>query len=93
MKSKLKYLGLFTVVVLLSSCSTVKITDTWKDTNAMDLKEHKMIVVSVSDNDTSRMRFEKDMVQSLNTEGYRAVESFTKFPEISPSKEAYWWSI
>ena len=88
MKSKLKYLGLFTVVVvLLSSCSTVKITDTWKDTNAMDLKEHKMIVVSVSDNDTSRMRFEKDMVQSLNTEGYRAVESFTKFPEISPSKK------
>lgn len=88
MKSKLKYFGFFTIVtLLLSSCSSVKITDTWKEGNAMNFKEHKMIVVSVSDNDASRMRFEKDMVQSLNAEGYHAVESFVTFPEISPSKK------
>ena len=88
MKSKLKYFGLFTVVTLfLSSCSTVKITDTWADSEAMSLKEHKMLVVSVTDNDTSRMRFEKDMVQHLNENGYNSVVSFVTFPEISPSKK------
>ena len=88
MKKSFKYIGILTVVLLFTaSCSTVKVTDTWKDTNAMDFKSQKMLVVSVSDNDTSRMRFEKDMVQSLNESGYNSEESFSTFPEISPSKK------
>ncbi len=89
MKKRIKYFGLLTVASLfLVSCSSVKITDTWKDKSAIsDFKNQKMLVVSVSDNDTSRMRFEKDMVQHLNENGYQSIESFVSFPEISPSKK------
>jgi len=88
MKKSVIYFGILVVVLLFSaSCSSVKVTDTWKDNDAIDFKSKKMLVVSVSDNDASRMRFEKDMVKHLVESGYIAEESFGMFPEISPSKK------
>jgi hypothetical protein len=88
MQTKIKYFGFFTVLSLfLASCSSVKITDTWTDTDVVNFKNQKILVVSVSDTDTSRMRFENDMVQDLNENGYQSEVSYVDFPEISPSKK------
>ena len=88
MKTINKLLGALIILVILSSCSSVKVTDTWKDTgNSADMKAEKMLVVSVSENTTSRQRFEKDLVNQLNSKGFNAQESFAIFPEISPVKK------
>ncbi len=80
-------LGTLTLIAMLFSCSTVKVSDTWKDIDSTNIKNKNILVVSKSENTTVRERFEKDMVTQLNRKGYNATESFTKYPDLNPVRE------
>ncbi len=87
MQTIYKLLGIGIVLILLSSCSSVKVTDSWKNLEVLDIKNKKVMVVSKTDDKAARMRFEKDLVQHLNKNGYQSVESYVMFPKSSPTKE------
>ena len=87
MKITSKILGLVTTTLFMVSCSTVQVTDSWKDENAKDIKDEKILVVNITENDTSRKRFEKDMVTTLNENGFESMESYITFPELNPTEK------
>lgn len=87
MKVVYKILGTLIVLILLSSCSSVKVTDSWRNLEVPDIKNKKIMVVSKTDDKITRMRFEKDLVQHLNQNGYQSIESYIMFPKSSPTKE------
>ncbi|WP_299439320.1 hypothetical protein [uncultured Aquimarina sp.] len=82
-----KIIGPLMVLMLLSSCSSVRITDSWKNLEVPDIKHKRVMVVSKTDDHTARVRFEKDLVENLNKNGYQSVESYIIFPKSSPTKE------
>lgn len=87
MKTINKLLGLLTVTLLVVSCSSVKVTDSWRQENSKDIKGEKIMIVSVTDNEVSRQRFEKDLVNTLNANGFESFESYAKYPEMNPTKK------
>ena len=80
MKTIERLLGLSILIVLLGSCSAVKITDSWKDVSTNDIKDKSIMVVSRTSDEVVRTRFEKDLVSNLNEKGYQSIESYTLFP-------------
>ncbi|GAA4275719.1 hypothetical protein [Aquimarina mytili] len=87
MKTIKKMIGIFMVLILLSSCSSVRITDSWRNLEVPEIKDKKVMIVSKTDDQTVRIRFEKDLVENLNKKGYQSVESYVVFPNSSPTKE------
>ncbi|WP_430965335.1 hypothetical protein [Spongiimicrobium sp. 2-473A-2-J] len=87
MRSIKSLFGMLIVASLLSGCSSVKVTDSWRGLKTLDIKEKNILVVSKTKNKTTRMRFEKDLVQNLNKNGFQAVEAHVKFPLSDPLKE------
>ena len=87
MKTINKILGLLTVTLVLVSCSSVRVTDSWRQENSKDIKGEKIMIVSVTDNEISRQRFEKDLTSTLNANGFESFESYAKYPEMNPTKK------
>lgn len=87
MKKAIKTLGILTLTLVFSSCSTVKVANTWKDVKTSSIKEKNVLVISKTDNNVARMQFETDMVNNLISNGVNATESFKVFPEINVSEK------
>jgi len=87
MKKGIKTLGILTLALVFSSCSTVKVANTWKDVKTSSIKEKNVLVISKTDNNVARMQFETDMVNNLISNGVNATESFKVFPEINGSEK------
>ncbi|MCK8520764.1 hypothetical protein M0D21_04270 [Aquimarina sp. D1M17] len=87
MKTIIKLIGVIIITISFGSCSAVKITDSWKDENTTNIKNKSIMVVSRTNDDVIRTRFEKDLVSNLNEKGYRSVESYTLFPDSDPNCE------
>ncbi len=86
MKKTIKILGVLTML-LLASCSTVKVTDVWNSNKSINLNEKKILVVSKTDQKSVRLRFESDLTLLLNENNLTAVESFRKFPDLNPMEK------
>lgn len=67
-------------VIFLAGCSTVKVTDAWKDDSLSGLTKEKLLVIARTDDDVTRQRFEQEIANALRGAGINAVESYTKFP-------------
>jgi len=72
------------IIVVLSSCSGIKVTDAWKADNLNSLKGKEILVITRTDDMVSRQRFEqeianklrdagKDVIQIIKNEGYSGV--------------------
>ncbi|MDY8135918.1 hypothetical protein [Aquimarina sp. 2201CG5-10] len=85
MKTINRLLSVLFVTTFLFSCSSVKVTDSWKDIKTSSIKDKNIMVVSRTDNEMVRIQTEKDLVNNLNSKGYRSVESFVLFPESDPT--------
>jgi len=81
-------LGMVMLGITLFSCSTVKVSDTWKDIDSTDVKNKNVLVISSAEKRSVRERFEKDLVDELNNKGYNATESFAKYPDLKPVEES-----
>lgn len=85
MKTINKFIGIVIVSILFYSCSSVKVADSWKDIKTSDIKNKNVLVVTKTNNETIRVKFEMDMVSVLNDKGYKSIQSFVKFPEMKPA--------
>jgi hypothetical protein len=74
-------------VVLFSSCSSVKVLNSWKADNMSDVKDNNMLVIARTDNMSTRIAFENEIVKDLTDRGISATSSFTKFPKLNPDQE------
>jgi hypothetical protein len=74
-------------VVLFSSCSSVKVLNSWKADNMSDVKDNNILVIARTDNMSARIAFENEIVKGLTERGINATSSFTKFPKLNPDQE------
>ena len=71
---KLATLALF-ASLLFSSCSTTKITETWKDDGYQGAPFSDLFVIGVAKKETTRRSFENMFVEKLKAAGVQAVAS------------------
>lgn len=74
-------------IVLFSSCSSVKVLNSWKADNIDSVKDNSMLVIARTDNISARIAFENEITKDLNANGIKATSSFEKFPNLNPDKE------
>ncbi len=73
--------------LLISSCSSVKVLDVWKGENLATIKDNNMLVVARTDNKIARIAFEEAIANDLRKAGYKATESYLKFPDYNPDEK------
>jgi len=83
MKTIGKLLGILLLITIVFSCSSVKVTDSWKDIQLSDVKDKKIMVISKTEDGVVRQQFETDLVDNLSINGVNSTESFKHFPEMS----------
>jgi len=88
MKKLFQSLLLLGFAILLSSCSSVKVLDSWKGDNLATVKDKKILVIARTDNKQARIAFEEAMANDLRAHGISATESFLKFPNYNPDEKA-----
>ena len=75
------------IILVLSSCSGIKVTDAWKADNLNTLKGKKILVIARSDDMVSRQRFEQEIANKLRARDIDATESYTKFPSMKHNQK------
>jgi len=73
--------------IVLNSCSSVKVLDSWKGDNASTMKDKNILVIARTNNPQARYAFEDAITAQLIKEGYKATESYKKFPKLNPDKK------
>ena len=77
-----KLLGLLTLVLVVVSCSGIKVVDSWKADEISSLSGAKILVIARSDDMVGRQRFEQEIAERLRGAGVDAMESYKKFPAM-----------
>lgn len=77
MKRSLYYIA--ALLLLLTSCSTAKMTDTWVNQEYTNYQPKKVLIVGLTDNLTARRMFEEQLKTELTNKGINAVESYDVF--------------
>lgn len=83
--SKLSVLSL--IVVVLSSCSSVKVLSTWTADETADFKDNNILVIARSNDQQARTALEQEISKMMRADGMKVTESYTKFPRLNPDKE------
>jgi len=86
---KINYLASALVLMLFMSCNTqVKVLSAWKGENANEeLKGRNILVIARTADAGIRADFETSIANKLRAAGYKATESFTRFPKLKPDKK------
>lgn len=85
----LNYIIITLVLALFTGCNTqVKVLSAWKGENAKeDLKDRNILVIARTADAGVRADFETSIANKLRAAGYKATESFTRFPKMNPDQE------
>jgi hypothetical protein len=73
--------------LLITSCSSVKVLDSWQGDNLSSLEEKTILVVARTDNEMVRIAFEEAMANDLRKAGMKATESYLKFSNHNPNEK------
>ena len=82
-----KVLSLMILGLLVLSCSSIKVVDSWKGDEISDLADAKILVIARSDDMVSRQRFEQEIAERLRAAGVDATESYKKFPAMKHNEK------
>ncbi len=77
------YLAIF---LLFSSCSSVKVIDSWKSDRISTIKDNNFLVVARANNLQAQIAFENEIVKQMKSNGYQATASYSKFGEMKPNE-------
>lgn len=77
---KLLRLFVIAVSVVLCACSTVSVTNQWRDPSWAGPPASSVVVVGISRSDTMRRVFEDTFAQQLQAAGVQAAASYTQIP-------------
>lgn len=86
MKQINKFITILGIAVMLSSCSSIKLTDSWKSENFDETKKAKILVVARATDIDVREAYEQEIVSKLKTNGIDAIEAYKKFPSLKENK-------
>lgn len=87
MKNTFKFIFTLALVVMISSCSSIKVVDSWKSETASSIKDNNVLVVARTQNKQARIAFEQAMANQMRANGIKATESFRKFPNMLPDEK------
>jgi len=87
MRKTIYLISSLSIILFLSSCSSVKVLDSWKADNVKSINDKNIIVIARTQNKQARIAFENEIVKQLTARGMNATASFTKFPKLTPNKE------
>ena len=73
--------------VLLSSCSSVKVLDSWKGDNLATMSDKNILVIARTDNQQARIAIEEAMANDIRKAGFKATERYLKFNSMNPNKK------
>lgn len=83
MKKVFNLLALFLVLIFVSSCSGVKVLDSWKSDNLADIRDNNILVIARTENKQARIALEQQISESLRAKGIKATESFRELPDFN----------
>mgnify|MGYP000350850313 CR=1 FL=1 len=83
MKKTFNLLSLLVLLVIASSCSGIKVLDSWKSDNIADIKDNNILVIARTENKQARIAFEQQISEQLRASGIKATESFRELPEFN----------
>ena len=78
---------LFGFALSITSCSSVKVLDSWQGANLSSVEEKNILVVARTDNKMARIAFEEAMANDLRKAGMNATESYLKFSNHNPNEK------
>jgi len=87
MKNKIYFLLTLSSIVMLTSCSSVKVLNSWKADNAATIKTKNTLVIARTNNHEARVAFETEIAKKLRKEGITATESYLRIPKLEPNKK------
>jgi hypothetical protein len=87
MKRSIYLILSLTLILLVSSCSSVKVLDAWKADDVTAFKDNNILVIARTSNKSARVAFEEEIANQLRARGMKATESFTRFPNMRPNEE------
>lgn len=83
-----QYLLIAFVLMLFTGCNTtVKVLSAWKSEDAHKMDDRNILVIARTADAGVRADFETSIANKLRGAGYKATESFTRFPKMDPDKE------
>ena len=75
-------------VLIFTSCSTTRVTDSWLSKDYTNYQPKKVLIVGLTDNLSGRTLFEEQLKNKLTDRGIEAIESYTVFePKFTNSKQ------
>lgn len=89
MKNTFYLLVILMNIVLLNSCSSVKVLNSWKadKSSIEEFKQKNILVIARTADNNARIDFESEITNRLKAKGFKATASYTKVPKIFPNKE------
>jgi hypothetical protein len=84
MKHTFKLFFAIALLVVISSCSSIKVLDSWESDTASSIKDNNVLVIARTQDKQARIAFETAIANEFRTNGIKATESFRKFPNMLP---------
>ncbi len=75
------------LILTISACSSVKITDAWKADDINSIANDNFLVIVRTDDNIARQRFETEIANKMREKGLKATESYKKFPNMPQNKK------
>ena len=76
MKKSISVLG---IVLMIFSCASTGMIDSWRNSEYVNYKPKKILIIGVTDNLMARKKFESQLQTVLHDRGITAVESYNVF--------------
>lgn len=74
---KIIFLGITVLLMILTACSTTKLSGTWQDESLSGKKFQKLLIIGVAKQQNIRELFENEFVRQLKDHGLDAIPSYT----------------
>ena len=87
MKSLLRACASAVALLVLSSCTTTNMVQTWRDPNYRATPANRIFVIGIMPNDAYRVSFENALAQALLAKGFQAATASSVFPPGQLDKE------
>ncbi len=75
-------------LLMLTSCSATKITDTWQAPTLQRSQLDSVLIVGLLSNGTNRILFERGFVQAMQDNGIKATASYDAIGDAMPTKDS-----
>ena len=88
---KLKYAAILLIMggLILQSCSSVKVLNSWKaDQEVINtFKDKNILVIARTADNNSRVDFEEEIANQMRSKGFTVTESFWRVAQLHPERE------